>query len=232
MNQSVAYLRVFLLSWVLALVAAAPGRAGFIINGASTGVAPGGTATVDFTITSDSSSGDLLNLFNIELQISVNSGTSFLQFAGSQADFSASSGAAPYVFLGNSGSGAAFWGAPNSVNTANDTIAGGDFTGDASDVLLTSSSPPLLLAQIQVQADPHAAPGDSFQISLVTDPLQTYFLDSDGEVPYASTAATVVVEQVNLAPEPPSLLLLGTAVASGLLAYWGRRRKTPLGAYA
>jgi hypothetical protein len=197
-----------------ALVPAAA-RADFIITGGDATVAAGGTGTVDFTITSTNPTVDNLAAFSLELLITPTAGTSFLQFTTSQPDFSTDSS---YLFVGNSGAGAGFWGTPLSTNTANDTIAGGDFTADGSGVLIGQS---YLLARVQFQADPHASNGDTFHIGLVADPNQTYFLDAGGNsVAYTSNDATVTVENAGgpqAAPAPPSLVLLGIGGVAGLV---------------
>jgi hypothetical protein len=206
-------LHCFALAVSLLLPAAA--RADFIITGSDAVVGPGGTGTVDFTITSTNPTVDNLAAFNLELLITPTAGTSFLQFTTSQPDFSTVSS---YVFVGNSGVGAAFWGAPFSTNTANDTIAGGDFTLDGSGVPIGQS---YLLARVQFQADPHASNGDTFTIGLVADPNQTYFLDAGGNsIAYTSSDATV---EAQAAPAPSSLVLAGTGGAAALV--YGRRRR-------
>src|SRR5690349_20468221 len=87
MRCPVAVLRMLLAALVVGSLMGAPARADFVIAGGSATVAPGGTATVAFTIATAPST-TVFNLadFNLELQISVKTGSSFLQFAGSQSD--------------------------------------------------------------------------------------------------------------------------------------------------
>jgi hypothetical protein len=198
-----------------------------VIAGGSAAVAAGGTATVAFTIATQPST-TVFNLadFNLELQISVKTGTSSLQFAGSQSDPAYDHSG--YVFSGASfvqDNGLLIWSNPISTVTNNDTITAFDFNDSPLGYTPFTSSSTFLLATVQVQANPNASAGDSFSIALVNDPSQTFF---DDPVPYTSTPASVTVSPsaVNPVPAPPSLVLAGIGALSGLLCRWRSQRKS------
>ncbi len=184
-------------------------------------VAPGGTGTMDITVTSNSS--DTLSAFNLELLIAPSNGaTSLLQFTSNQPDFT---GNPNYVFVGESALGPAFWSTPpTTTNYLYDTISGGDSAnGVPSYVTITGTS---LLATVQFQAAPGATLGDQFQISLVKDPNFTYFDDQNGTAlnySVGSTGGTVTITSV--VPEPSSLTVVALSGLSGLLWCCWRGRK-------
>ncbi len=87
-----------------------------------------------------------------------------------------------------------------------------------------SSSDTYLLAQVQFSVPMGAMLGDTFQISLVSDPNFTYFEDLNGNnLNYSASGGLVTVTAV---PEPSSLTLMAISALSGLLWYRGRRRTT------
>jgi hypothetical protein len=227
MTFSPVCFRILLLAPVICLVMANRAGADFIITGGTATVAPGDTGTVDFRITSSNPTGDRLASFNLELQASVKTGTSFLQFTTNQPAVYDRSG---YVFSGDSGdkaAGLSFWGPPTQTVTSNDTISGGDFTNSGSAITISPSSN-FFLATVRFQAGSHATPGDSFAISLVprsgSGTLSTYFQDSGGtNIPYTSADATVTV--ATAVPGPSSLVLAGVGSLTCLLYRWKGRRK-------
>src|SRR5271168_5066889 len=126
-------------------------RADLVITGGTgTAATNGGIGTVDFTISSTTGT-DTLSSFNVQLQITVLSGGSFLQFTSAQPDpYSRSN----YVFTGNSfgaANGIPFWGPPTTTTTPNDTISGGDSTNNGGFVTI-SQTPGSLLMSVQFQA--------------------------------------------------------------------------------
>jgi hypothetical protein len=208
------------------LFLAANARADLIVTGGNATVAPNSTVSFPFYITSDGPT-DNLQSFQLQLQITTLTGTSFLQFTSAQADPYANT---TYVFYGNSfGQDFAlpFYGDPYTTNTPNDSIVGGDSTNDDTNVTITSSTE-YFLGLVQVQSANGATPGDSFQIALVPSAgsvsSSTYFQDADGDYnPFTSTPGVVTVVPV---PEPSPF-----AFASlGLLAIGARGvRKLRLG---
>jgi hypothetical protein len=217
---------------VLFLATAAPARADFIITGSSTTITPGGTGTVDFTITSNNVNGDKLGSFQIQLLASETFSPApgdglNLQFTTSQPTVYNQSN---YVFSGNSGfkdSSTPFWGTPFTTNTANDTIVGGDFNDSGTGYTLILPGHTYLLARVQV--DPSQA-NDVFSIALVpssgTGTGQTFFQDDQGNnIAFSSTSATVTTaSQTTTTPAPSSLVLAGIGSLSSLLWYWRSRR--------
>jgi len=220
----------FLLAVSLVLGVTNTARADFNleITGGSTTVTAGGTATVDFMITSNSPTGLNLAGFNLELQITTVTGTSNLQFTTNQPNPFSRSG---YVFSGASldqSIGSPFWGSPGPPNL-NKTISGGDYNVSNLGYTTISSSSNYLLASVQVQADPNASVGDSFNISLVADPSQTYFQDPNfNNISYTSTAGTVTVVPALSLPEPSQLVMLaiGGLTVLALQAFRGLVRVT------
>src|SRR6185437_14400111 len=128
-------------------------------------VAPGGTGTMDFTITSNSN--DTLSQFGLELNISlVGATTSLLQFTSSQPD---PYGNSNYEFSGESSQsdlGLPLWGVPYSTNYPLDTIVGGD-SDDGSTLGYvtipgTAGGAYSYLGTVQFQSAPGATQGDQF----------------------------------------------------------------------
>jgi hypothetical protein len=223
---------------ILCVALGAPARADLIITGGSATVAPGGTATVDFTVSATAGSSYQLGSFQIELQITTSSGTSFLQFSSSQVDPYSDS---VYVFSGASFGqdyGVPFWGNPFDSNrsngTHNDTIVGGDSNDGISGYTLIDVSSHYLLGSVTFQADPHASNGDSYTIAVVNDPGQTYFLAPDPDVfAYTSTPGTVTIhssQNPGVVPEPASAVLVGLGSVTCLLYSWRIRRRRRAGA--
>lgn len=228
MRSSVKSFPPLLFVAVLILLLPAPARADIIYTFSNTTVTKSGVGTVDIFATSNNPSGDNLTFFSLELMISVNSGTSLLQFTNSQPDPTTNS---LYVFAGPPSVGGdapgTFWGPPSSTFTANDTIVGGDYYFDFVDSVTLTPSTNYLLGTVQFQADNNAIPGDSFAISLIPD--QTYFQDANGDsFKYSGNSATITVEAGSSAavPEPGSMVLCGFAMSALGLTAW-RRRKNP-----
>jgi hypothetical protein len=221
MTSYLTSVRVLLLAAISGLFLLAPARADFIITGGSATVAPGGTGTVDFTITSTNPAGDALGSLNLELLISRTSGTSFLQFSTVQPD---PYDDPTYVFSGSSFGedfGVPFWGFPFSTVTGNDTITGGDSYDPSAGGTMITPSWSYLVARVQFRTDPHASAGDTFSIALVSDPLQTYFLAPDPlTYSYTSSDATIrIASSENPLPEPASVALAAIGGLSCLLRY-------------
>ena len=225
---SIGLLSLATLVW---LTLPASARADLVITGGTgTATTDGGIGSVDFTITSTTGT-DTLSSFNVQLQISVLSGGSFLQFTSAQPDpYSRSN----YVFAGNSfgsANGIPFWGPPTTTVTPNDTISGGDSTNDGGFVTI-SQTPGSLLMSVQFQAAPGSSVGDSFSIALVpasgSGTGQTFFNDQNSNpVSYTSTAAVVTLSAPASTPEPSSLVLTGLA-SLGFMFYRRRSRRAIL----
>jgi hypothetical protein len=231
MTYPVVSFRVLLAS-VISLAVAAPSWASplspLVITGGNATVAAGGVGSVDFMISSSGTTSYNLATFGLQVQVTpVAPTSSFLQFSSSQPDPFTDS---RYVFTHNSFDqdfGLPFWGSPSSTVTFHDTVAGGDGTDTTPYVKVTPTSN-FLLATVQFEAPAGASAGDSFTISLVSDPNQTYFNDDQGHsIVYTSTPATVTVApaQVAAAPEPSSLVLAGVSGLAGLLSCRRGRRK-------
>lgn len=204
-------------------------RADLVITGGTgTATANGGIGSVDFTISSTTGT-DTLSSFNVQLQISVLSGGSLLQFTSAQPDPYAR---VNYVFAGNSfgdTNGIPFWGPPTTTVTPNDTISGGDSTNAG--FVTISTSPGSLLMSVQFQAAAGASVGDSFSIALVPSSglggAQTNFNDQNSNaLNYTSTPAIVTLSAAT--PEPSSFALTGLA-SLGFMLYRRRYRRKNLG---
>ncbi|MGO8747149.1 MAG: PEP-CTERM sorting domain-containing protein [Thermoguttaceae bacterium] len=220
--------RLLLLASFLCLVMGVPAQANVTITASDVDLAPGGTGTMDFTITSDPGGTlDTLSDFGLELLITpAPTSTSLLQFTTAQSN---PYGNPNYVFAGESfGSDLdlAFWSKPSKTNYPADTIYGGDLDDGLTlgYVTIPSTAGGLYsyLATVQFQAPQGANVGDQFQISLVNDPNYTYFDDQNGNpINYSPSLAGGLVSVV---PEPSTL-----AVFSGLAVMWPlmvrRRRK-------
>ncbi len=120
--------RLLLLASFLCLVMGVPAQANVTITASDVDLAPGGTGTMDFTITSDPGGTlDTLSDFGLELLITpAPTSTSLLQFTTAQSN---PYGNPNYVFAGESfGSDLdlAFWSKPSKTNYPADTIYGGD----------------------------------------------------------------------------------------------------------
>ncbi len=201
--------------------AASEARAGLVITLGNATVASGGTATIDISVFSTTGT-DFLSSFNLGLLITpVGTPAGLLQFSSTQPDFS---GNPDYVFYQQSGLGAAFWGPPYMTNYTADSITGGDVpTSNAVLISATGTGPFSLLAQVQF--DPLIGDnGDTFQVSLITDPNFTSFSDPNGgELPYISIPGSVMIGSA--VPEPSSMTLAALSSLGGLLLFWRRRRQ-------
>ena len=217
-------------------------RADLTITATDANVTPGGTGTMDFSISSTSLTGDMLQFIQLELQITQVSGTSLLQFSPG-ADQPVPYNSSSYVFYQNSSDASfslPFWGNPTTTTAANDTISGGDIA--LSPVTLSTTSGSFLLATVQFQAQATATFGDTFTIGLVplnnptpdqSQQPSTYFEDQNGtQIAYTSTPGTVMISSslLTIVPEPASTItgLTGAALftAYGLLRLRRSRRQT------
>ena len=222
-------IQAFAFAIILLGLTATPARADLAISLSNTTVAPGGTGTMDITVTSNSS--DTLSAFGLELLITpVGTPTSLLQFTSSQPDFS---GNPNYVFVGESALGPAFWSTPPAY--PNDTIFGGDINSSGQGYVTITGTP--LLATVQFQAPPGATPGDMFQISLGNDRNFTYFQYDQNPLDllkYTSTPGTVTIGTSVAVPEPSTLPIVVLCGLSGLLwCYWrgrthGQTKNSPM----
>lgn len=194
-KSTLNHFRKFVIASAILLALAAPARADLVITGGAATVSAGGTGTVDFTI--QSTSGDMLSAFGLQLQITVQTGGSFLQFTGSQPSPYTNPN---YVFAGDSFGQTfplPFWYSPTTTTTPNDTIVGGDSTnsGNAYTVSSTGTGPGSYLATVQFQAPGGAAVGDSWSIALVPSSGagngNTYFSDQNGN-PINFTSSAVI----------------------------------------
>jgi hypothetical protein len=189
------------------------------ISAADVNLLPGQTATMDFTVTSDSAY--TLTDFGLEVAISpIGSPTAALQFTTSQPD---PFGNANYVFFGQSSDqmlGLPFWGVP--TGTPPNDVTG----GDASSVGGTSigASTVSYLVSVQFFVPVGATPGDQFLISLVTSSGNTFFDGTFADGSPLAFSPTLVggLVTVTAVPEPASMVLLGLGVI-GVGAFAVRR---------
>jgi hypothetical protein len=193
-------------------------RADLLIEGSPSpvNIAPGGTGTMNFLITSNS--GDTLSQFTFELLITPNVGTtSQLQFTNSQSDPYTSS---MYVFHGESlGADVStpFWSLPLTTNYAGDSILGGDVddgTGPTPGFVTIPSAAGgahSYLGTVQFQAPSTAVLGDTFQISLLTG-ANTSFLDQNGNPLSLQSTSLGTVHIAAPVPEPSALMLMTSAL--------------------
>jgi hypothetical protein len=177
-------------------------------------------AFLDVFVSSDS--GDLLDIFGLELQIVPVIGSG-LEFTAPPLDRQVDildPAYSLYLFTGDSA--AASLGPPAGLVSmtiaANDTYIGGD--GTLSGLGISVPTTDTLLARIQVVAPASAALGDLFIIR-VNSGSSTFFVDRDGnDIAFAALEGTV-----SIVPEPASLCTLGGLLS--LIASGGvfRRRK-------
>ncbi|MGE3819087.1 MAG: hypothetical protein AB7I30_06590 [Isosphaeraceae bacterium] len=208
----------FLIASISSLLVTEPGRAQLIISGGSAAVVPGGVGTVDFLV--ESSGSDNLASFNLKLLIETTSGGSLLRFTEAQPDFSLDPN---YVFVMNSTLGPNFWGPPFQTNTINDTITGFDLNSAANGpgYSTITSSTSFLLARVRFQTAAGASLGDSFTISLVNDPGQTFFLDDQfNDVNYSVSGPATI----SVVPEPSPWAMAGLVVLAGACRVWRSER--------
>jgi hypothetical protein len=204
-------------------VAPARATAGLIVNIGSTTIT-GTTGSVNVTISSNQTSGDLLQVFNFAFLIAPAAGTtSQLAFLSPQHDSEFSNPA--YVFASDSFKidfNAANPGSPLtmgnlfSTNYTNDTFIGGDFTNSGNDVTVLPGG--ALLVTLDFTRSTAAPPsiGDTFLVSMGTDPSFNFFQDSAGNsIPFQSDSGTIRIGAA--VPEPSSLALMLIAVG-GLVA--------------
>jgi hypothetical protein len=217
------------LAFGIALLGLTSPRAGAepTITASNVILAPGGTGTMDFTITSGS--GDTLSSFGLELLITkVGNPASLLQFTTAQPD---PYGNMSYVFAGESFNGDAdpilpLWGNPTTTHYPNDTISGGD-SDDSNQSYVTigaaAGDPHSYLGAVQFSIPQGAMLGDQFQVSLVTDPNFTYVDDESGDpLTYSFAGGLVTIATI---PEPSTLSMAAIASLGGLLGYLRSRRR-------
>lgn len=180
--------------------AAAPAAADLIITVGPAAVAPGGTTTVDVTITGP----DLgsLDYFVAAFTVTPAGGAPAggVDFLDPQT--AAIVGDANYVFAGRSD--------PLSFSRV---LSGGVLTvaDDATDPAPTGFTGPRLLARLDLTALPTAPVGAQYRVEI--DPTGTQFQDAGGnDLGYTATAGTVTV-----VPEPGVLALLGIGAAGPVL---------------
>jgi len=222
-------IRIVLTALVTWLATAATAKADFEITVGSTTLSTGGTGIVDIYITSNSSTGNQLGSFQLQLTTSVISSPSS---DGLNASFTASQPSvynqSNYVFFGSSAAqdyGFPFWASPTSTVTNNDTIVGGDFNDSTLGYTNIKQGTTYLLAQLQVYNPGQA--GDVFSVALSpasgSGNGQTYFQDSNGNnIDFSSTAGTITT--LNL-PEPSTPVLAGIGSLCCLFFTWLSRRQ-------
>ena len=199
-------------------------RAGITVDIGSTTIY-GTTGSVNVTISSTQTSGDPLQIFNFQFFVAPASGTSSqLAFLSPQHDSEFSNPA--YVFATDSFKityNAANPGAPLSMgnlfstNSTNDTFVGGDFTNSGNDVTVLPSG--ALLATLDFTRETAIPPsvGDTFLVTMGTDPNFNYFQDTNGNsIPFQSNMGVITIGAAAV-PEPSSLALMVIALG-GILA--------------
>jgi len=229
-NRSI---RALAFAIILLGLTAARARADLTITvGSDLTLAPGGTGTIDITLTTDHP--HTLMDFGLELQITpVLQGmppmppSALLQFSPGADQPTPPFGASSYVFAGQSSDAdgpSPFWSDPFLTNYQNDTILGGDAAdpskGPGYVPLSTTST--YLLATVQF-FDPGGNTGDTFMIQLVPGG-NTYFDNKNGdELNYTPTVGTVMI--ASAVPEPSSLTIVALSGLSGLLFCYVRGRR-------
>ena len=172
---SFAIQRIFTLisALVICLATTAPTRADLVIVGGNASVSPGGTGSIDFTISSTTGL-DQLSSFGVELQITPLTGNSLTVAIHSPPSPDPYFCRSNYVFAGQSlGQNLAipFWGPPSSTTTNNDTITGGDMIDPSVNpsgfVTIPATPGNFLLTSVQFQAANGASLGDAFSIAIV-----------------------------------------------------------------
>jgi hypothetical protein len=218
-------IHAFAFATVLLGLAASHASAGFVVNLSDVNVGPGGTGTMDITVTSTTAY--TLSSFGLELQIApIGAPTSALQFNPSTAQPTAPFGNGNYVFSGNSldqDFSIPFWSVPTSNPML--TAIGGDTDDSGSGYVSIGASTTMFLAAVQFTAPAGATLGDQFQISLVNDPDLTFFYDLNGNPlagGYSMTGGVVTVAS-SMVPEPSSLVITLSGMGGLLAACYGRR---------
>jgi PEP-CTERM motif len=218
-------IHAFAFATMLLGLPASHASAGFVVNLSNVNVGPGGTGTMNITVTSTTAY--TLSSFGLELQIApIGTPTSVLQFDPSMAQPTAPFGNGNYVFHGNSFDqdfSTPFWSVPNSNPML--TAVGGDMDDSGSGYVSIGASTTAFLAAVQFAAPAGATLGDQFQISLVNNPNFTYFDDLNGNPlagGYSMTGGVVTVAS-SVVPEPSSLVITLSGLG-GLLGAWCGRR--------
>ncbi|WP_148596839.1 PEP-CTERM sorting domain-containing protein [Aquisphaera giovannonii] len=228
----------------LALGWAVPARADLVISIGDATVAQGGTGTLNVYLssTADASAPDVINNYAFLIQITANTAGN-LAFSSSQGFGYLNDGS--YVFFGNSADYVAglmspppVGGTPSTTDYPNDSFVGFDTTNDFSPVALSSSSGPVLLASLSLDAS-ITSEGESFTVSLVPNAGDgssgsgsgTYFdvvddgFSEQSAVSYTSTSGTVTITAAVPEPASASLGLIATCLlACGLVRRSSRRR--------
>jgi hypothetical protein len=187
-------------------------RANYVISVSSLSLAPGGTGTLNVNIDSTAPSGNDLDTFGFEFQITTSRPT-LLEFTSAQPNPYSDSA---YVFFGNSldqGPPLFPLGIVSSVGGQSNTYTGDDGTVTGSVHIGGTAK---LLLQMSVTAATGSLsplPGDTFTIGLVPN-ADTFFSASGSNVPFSSTPGTVTIATASV-PEPASLVLFGLAISTG-----------------
>ncbi len=198
----------------------APARADLEISFNSQPIPQGSTGTLDVFLTSTASpsSPDLFNNYEFTLQIT---GPNELQFATLQSYAYLTS--SQYVFAGDSldQTNLGFGGTVSTTVYGDDAFVGYDSTLSGNSVSLSSTSSPVLLAALTLDAS-ITNPRDSYTISLVpaggngssSSSLQTYFdvvnwstVAETSAVPFTSSSGTVTISTTLATPEPSSMVV-------------------------
>ncbi len=219
---------VFNVAWVCIVclgLAAAQARAGLIVDIGSTTIT-GTTGSVDVTISSNLTGGDPLQVFNLQFFVAPAPGTtSQLAFLSPQNDSEFSNPA--YVFATDSFKidyNAANPGAPLSMgnlyttNYTNDTFIGGDFTNSGNDVTVLPSGALLVTLDFTRATAVPPSVGDTFLVTMGTDPNFNYFQDAAGDsIPFTSNTGVITIGAAAV-PEPSSLALIFIALGGFVAA--------------
>lgn len=212
------------LAFLIIAFAAAPSSASTLIALGDVALAPGGTGTMDITVTSDT--GDTLSAFFLQLLITPSAGSSqSLSFTSSQPTVYDQPN---YVFAGssfNQDNGLPFWYPPTITTYLNDTISGGDTSDSAAGYVTipaTAGSGNSFMAAVQFYLQPGTSLSDSFQVSL-TSASVLYDQDGNALMDVTSTGGLVTISSV---PEPSTLVLGAFSGLSGLVVYRRKRGRS------
>jgi hypothetical protein len=223
-------IRAFVYTSTLLGLAASQASAGLTIDLGDVNLAPGGTGTMNITISS--SSLVTLSSFGLELAITpIGTPTSVLQF-GASASQPNPYLSTNYVFYGQSFNqqfATPFWSVPG-MNPMLTAIGGDTQYSMGNFGYVSIGTTPELLATVQFNSPAGASLGDQFQISLVNDPNFTYFDDLNGNPlnggAYSMSGGVVTIAP-SAVPEPSSVVITLTGLGGLLGVRYARRiRKT------